>query len=162
MDPQIRTMRRPFLLVAFALSWAVVRAQVDTVDVELARDTLRFNFGALEPTLALAKKEKKPIIMDFWADWCLPCKQMDRVTFSDPRVLERLRSEYVLHRVDVTEFTGMDVADARKVDKYPTILVLDPKGLELGRMVGFQSADSLLYKLEQFKPRPVAKKKGKR
>jgi thioredoxin:protein disulfide reductase len=153
------------ILVISAMVFGSVGLAQDTAVVTVPRDTLAFATGDVAASIARAKKEKKRLLMDFWADWCLPCKQMDRLTFSDSLVMLHLRKDYIIHRVDVSQFAGMDVAEARKVDKYPTIIVLDKKGIEATRMQGFQSVDALmteLRRIEALAPPPAkAGKKGK-
>lgn len=125
-----------------------INAQVVYEVAPIDSDTLDFAMEDLDASMAKAKKERKYLFLDFWADWCLPCKQMDRLTFSDSLMKVHLRENYILHRVDVAQFTGMDIAEKYKTEKYPTMIIFDRKGNELGRMTGYRSAAVLLEELK--------------
>ncbi len=103
--------------------------------------------------LEVALREGKPVIIDFWATWCLACKELEHKTFSDPRVKEKLR-DFVTLQVDMT--TGKDkVANEAyrrfKVRGLPTVVFIGRDGkerLDL-RLEGFEPPESFLVRLEQ-------------
>jgi len=55
-----------------------------------------------------AKKQSKPVLIDFYADWCIPCKQMDRTVLSDPEVAGFINEHYVPIKLDVTDGASWD------------------------------------------------------
>jgi thioredoxin:protein disulfide reductase len=90
----------------------------------------------------------QPLLLDFYADWCIPCHEMDNKTYSDPRVIEKAK-QFVMVKVDLTK-QGVAPVD-ELVRKYsivgmPTTAFLAPGGREHGdlRQVGFVNADKLL------------------
>jgi thiol:disulfide interchange protein DsbD len=86
--------------------------------------------------LALAKKEGRPVIIDFWADWCTACKELDKIAWSDPDVRAEA-SRFVTLKLDGTE--GSD-AFQKASEKYgivgmPTVVFIDPRGREVPERV---------------------------
>ena len=85
----------------------------------------------------------KPVMLDFYADWCVACKEMEALTFSDEAVRKKL-SGMTLLRVDVTANTADDKALMRKYSLFgpPALLFFAPAGGELSqaRVIGFQNA----------------------
>ncbi|MCM8594442.1 protein-disulfide reductase DsbD [Accumulibacter sp.] len=98
----------------------------------------------LDARLAAAQQ---PALLDFYADWCASCKEMDRLTFSDPRVQARL-SGWTLLRADVTANSPDDAALLRRFRLYgpPGIVFFDRRGQEVEgvRVIGFENADAFL------------------
>jgi thiol:disulfide interchange protein DsbD len=92
----------------------------------------------------------RPILLDFYADWCVSCKQMERTTFADPRVREKL-SGWLLLQADVTANSPDDKALLARFALFgpPGIVFFDPAGKELTgvRVVGYQPADEFLKSL---------------
>jgi thiol:disulfide interchange protein DsbD len=82
--------------------------------------------------VADARTSGLPVIIDFTADWCLPCKELDRITFRDARVVEAAR-EFVALKADVSEFTAPPIEALRRqyeIFGVPTVLFLDAQGRE--------------------------------
>jgi len=92
----------------------------------------------------------KPVLLDFYADWCVSCKEMEHLTFADPKVAARLR-EVTLLQADVTENSAPDKALMKRFGIFgpPAIIVLDKQGKELTRVVGFKPAPEFAEVLDQ-------------
>lgn len=97
------------------------------------------NIDDLKKQLALAKQANKPVLLDFYADWCDSCVAMDRNVFNRPDVQSKL-THYTLLRADLSANTAMDEALLRRYDVIapPTILFFDQQGQEMNkqRIVG--------------------------
>ncbi len=106
------------------------------------------NVAELDARIAAAKG--KYVMLDFYADWCVSCKEMIRFTFSDPRVQERLK-DVVLLKADVTANTEDDKALLKRFKLFgpPGIIFFDREGNEQTlRVIGFQPADKFLQSLD--------------
>ncbi|ALK29107.1 protein-disulfide reductase DsbD [Burkholderia plantarii] len=96
------------------------------------------------------KTAGRPVLLDFYADWCVSCKEMEHLTFTDPRVQARL-GQLQLVRADVTANNGDDQVLLKRFGLFgpPGIIVFDRDGRELGRVVGYQAADRFLRSLDR-------------
>ncbi len=111
-----------------------------------------------EPVLSLVDLETKvlaagqPVMLDFYADWCVSCKEMERFTFADPAVQAKLAG-FKLLKADVTANSADDKALLARFGLFgpPGILFFDQSGKELKsvRVVGFQDAAVFLKVLDQ-------------
>jgi len=106
-----------------------------------------------EAALEEAQRAGHPILIDIYADWCLPCVEMDHVTFRHPDVVRALASVTTL-RLDVTSEIskeGEALVDRYKIYGAPTILLFDRSGTERKalRILGFTPSDEFLERLRQ-------------
>ena len=105
--------------------------------------------AALDQELATAKR---PVMLDFYADWCVSCKEMERFTFADPAVAAAMGKMRLL-QADVTNNTEADAALLKRFDLFgpPGIIFFDANGREIPelRVVGFVAADKFLPTLER-------------
>ncbi|WP_207005409.1 protein-disulfide reductase DsbD [Trinickia mobilis] len=103
--------------------------------------------GELDQVL---KTSARPAMLDFYADWCVSCKEMERFTFSDPRVHARLQQLNLL-RSDVTANNEDDQALLKRFKLFgpPGIIFFDQNGNETMRVVGYESADVFLRSLDR-------------
>src|SRR5690348_7848221 len=80
--------------------------------------------------LAQAKKQNKPALIDFYADWCSWCKRLDSDTYSDAKVIE-LSKRFVMIKVNTENDRPTMVKYG--VRSLPTIVITDPSGREVNR-----------------------------
>jgi len=106
----------------------------------------------LQAAIAAAKANKKPVMLDFYADWCLSCQEMDHNTFKDPH-LQNTLNQFVLLRSDVTADDDADRALEKKLDVIapPTIVFFDCNGNEVSseRIVGEVGPKDLLQHMQK-------------
>ncbi|AIY39584.1 Cytochrome c-type biogenesis protein DsbD [Collimonas arenae] len=99
---------------------------------------------------ALAQTNGKPALLDFYADWCVSCKEMEKFTFTDPRVQTRF-GDMILLQIDVTANNADDKAMLKRFNLFgpPGIIFFDGKGQEVprGRVIGYQNSDKFLQSL---------------
>lgn len=95
--------------------------------------------------------EDKLMYIKFGAKWCLPCRQMEKTTFKDERVIDFSNKNYVSLSVDVDDFDGINMQSYFNVKFLPTLLIFNSQGNFIAKYVNFQSADSMLEILEKHK-----------
>ncbi len=97
---------------------------------------------------SLAKGEN--MLIDFYADWCIPCKELDALTFSDKKVLEELK-RFTTYKVDMTQTLSEEtekISDKFNIVGMPTVLLINSKGEEVERLTGFVDAEEFLKLLK--------------
>ncbi len=107
----------------------------------------------LEANLQAARG--RPVMLDFYADWCVSCKEMERFTFSDARVQARLK-DVVLLQADVTANSEADKALLKRFKLFgpPGIIFFDREGRELPRrVIGYEPPEAFLASLDAALPR---------
>ncbi|ANN25228.1 TPA: protein-disulfide reductase DsbD [Vibrio vulnificus] len=110
------------------------------------------NVEELLQQLALAKQAKKPVMLDFYADWCVACKEFEKYTFHDPAVAAQLK-QFVLLQADVTRNQAQDIEllQAQQVLGLPTIDFWDAQGnpVSNARLTGFMQAAPFLEHIQR-------------
>ena len=106
----------------------------------------------LEAALQAVKTEGRWAMLDYYADWCVSCKEMEKETFGDPRVRQQI-DHLVLLQADVTANSDDDQALLQRFGLFgpPATLFFDPQGEERKeyRLVGFKGPDEFLGHLQQ-------------
>ena len=91
-------------------------------------------------------------MINFYADWCLPCKELDAKTFTDPAVVSEL-DRFVRVKADLTvpsDETTKQLTQQYAILGVPTIVFLDASGSEVrdARLTGFEPADDFLQRVK--------------
>ncbi len=123
---------------------SVLRSSAAEVEVRQLHFTRVRTLAELEGRI---KSAGQPVMIDFYADWCVSCKEMERFTFADARVRAKLAG-WTLLQADVTANSDEDKALLQRFNLYgpPGIIFFDAQGREIDgvRVVGFMSADEFL------------------
>ncbi|EGQ9312620.1 protein-disulfide reductase DsbD [Vibrio vulnificus] len=110
------------------------------------------NVEELQQQLVLAKQAKKPVMLDFYADWCVACKEFEKYTFHDPAVAAQLK-QFVLLQADVTRNQAQDIEllQTQQVLGLPTIDFWDAQGnpVSNARLTGFMQAAPFLEHIQR-------------
>jgi thiol:disulfide interchange protein DsbD len=110
---------------------------------------------ALQPFFDEAKRTGKPLLLDFYADWCISCKEMEIKTFQNAAVAKKMR-DFILVQADVTRNTAEHQALLKQYGLFgpPGILLFNPAGEEQTnqRVVGFMPPDRFLLRLNAAAP----------
>jgi thiol:disulfide interchange protein DsbD len=115
----------------------------------LAFDKVK-DVAELDARLAQAKADGKAVMLDFYADWCVSCKEMERFTFSDARVQARL-ADVVLLKADVTANTDADKALLKRFGLFgpPGLIFWNSAGVQSDfKVIGFEKTDKFLASVD--------------
>ena len=106
-----------------------------------------------------AVAQGQPVIMDFYADWCIPCLELDRLTFTHNDVIQATEHMARL-KVDLTHFDSPEAEQLRReysVAGVPSIVFIDETGEEVrqARVVGFMNAAEFIHRIEMVNPKSI-------
>lgn len=137
----------PFLVAQVKGPDAVVSAHQSALPFKRVRTVVE-----LEEALLQARQTGQPVMLDFYADWCTSCLEMEHKTFRDTSVQSRLKSVLLL-QADVTANTEADRALLQRFQLFgpPGIIFYDAKGVELAssRVIGYQAPTDFIASLQK-------------
>lgn len=106
--------------------------------------------------LAESVEKNKPVIIDFYANWCAPCRELDQVTFHHPDIVKLSQDDFIMVKVDLTGQDGLNydgLLNDYNVKGVPTVVFLDNLGKERKdlRLVDFIQPDEFLIRMVSLK-----------
>jgi thiol:disulfide interchange protein DsbD len=132
-----------FLLMLFFSCYTLTAKQ------EKIKSIIDFRNEKMEALIDSAKLKKKIILVQCAAEWCLPCKQMEKYTFTDSVLIKYSSKNLICKRLDASGFDDIDWLTKYKVEKFPTTLFLAYDGKEINRLTGFQSSKNIIEMAEK-------------
>lgn len=109
-----------------------------------------------ESLLEKARGLKKPVILDFYADWCAPCRQLDQITFHNSEIVKQAKEDFVMIKVDLTRKGNPvfeDLLRRYNVKGVPTVVFLNRRGKEQRdlRLMDFLPAEQFLVRMAEIR-----------
>lgn len=98
-----------------------------------------------DQALSLARTQNKPIMVDFYAEWCGWCKRLDQETYQDQRV-NIISMSFICLKLDGDKNSAL--TQKYNVSGYPTVLFLDPSGKKIGGGPGYRDGDTMLNEMK--------------
>ncbi len=140
-----------FKIFKIALSVIIIAISVYAVFPSSHKEPDWVKFS--DNTYSTALQQNQKIIIDFYADWCIPCKELDALTFSDDRVINESKN-YVMIKVDMTKTASEETETMRKrfnIVGMPTVIFINTNGTEVERLTGFVNAEEFLEIMNKVK-----------
>lgn len=132
------------LIVIAAIIWGTweLKPNEGTAEVEFAWMT------SVEQIDGSVKVEKKPVMIDFWAEWCAQCKELDKYTYTDQEIID-LSKSFNNIKIDLTQENSA-ITDRFDIKGLPVVIFMDSQGNELRdlRVTGFLEPEEFKKKLE--------------
>ncbi|NJD52624.1 MAG: DUF255 domain-containing protein [Candidatus Methanoperedens sp.] len=128
-------MSRSVMLLLFLIVLIIIPVNAETTQ-----------WYTYEKGMDAASSMEKPVILDFYADWCSPCIEMEKSTYPDPRVVSELK-DFVAIKVNTQ--IRIDIENKYNIAYYPTIVFLDPKGSEISRHVGYLGPEDMVQTIKE-------------
>lgn len=112
-------------------------------------DTYAFNFLdiPIDEAIKKANQENKKVLLYFTADWCGPCKYMDKFTFKNDTVKTYLSNHYVAVKINESTWKGEKLTKKFKVYAYPTFIILNQEGIIQKRFISETSTKGFLAQI---------------
>lgn len=136
----------------FLLTWGLMLFVFATA-VILAADETSVPKAAYVTDFAKAKElataGSKPIIVDFYTDWCTWCKKFDKEVLTDQKAIDFLDNQVVFAKINAEVDTN--VSKAYKIMGYPTFLLTDAKGVEIERIAGYLPTEDFIKTVNDYR-----------
>ena len=119
----------------------------------------QINWMKFEEAIEANSKDPRMLIVDVYTDWCGWCKKMDKETFTDPKVIEHINTNYYAVKLNAenTErsfvfmgktYNEAQMAAAMRVRSYPNFVVIEPKLQNIAQLPGYRTPEQFLAGLE--------------
>ncbi len=140
---------RPFLVIRSAIGIVAVAALAFMLYPRQAPEKVRFEPFDLG-LLASAAEARKPVLIDFSADWCIPCREMEHSTFIDPTVVSEAK-RFVRMKANLTaqDKKTEELTSKFEIQGVPTMMLIDSTGKVAQRKVGYIGPQEMLAELRQ-------------
>lgn len=125
----------------FLVSFAPLKAENNG---ELPNYSVKFHTGSFESAKAKAQTEQKLFFVQFYADWCTPCKWMDKTTFKDETVVEMMNDGFVALKMNIETNEGTDLKEQYAVRMLPTVLIFNSEGKMVDRVEKTLSSEAMI------------------
>ncbi|MEE9553727.1 MAG: thioredoxin fold domain-containing protein [candidate division Zixibacteria bacterium] len=135
-------------------------AGIGSTDNKESKEVIELNWVKYDKGLELAAKANKPIMVDFYTNWCKFCKKMDKETFAEETVAKYLNENFVIIKVNAESKETVITADGslseRALSKsfgvrgYPAYWFLKPDGEKISNIPGYVPADKFIIVLQYF------------
>ena len=130
----------------------------------------QINWLKFEEAIAANAENPKMLLVDVYTDWCGWCKKMDKETFTDPKVIAHINSNFYAVKMNAEdtkrtfefmgkEYTEAQMAAAMRVRTYPNFVIIEPKLQNIAQLPGYRAPDAFLAGLtdlveKAFKAKP--------
>jgi len=105
-----------------------------------------------------SKRSQRPLLLDFGATWCGPCKKLDATTLKDKDVAYTVQNGFIAVKIDVDR--NRELTDKYQVKGFPTMIIVAPDGREIARRSGFIEAAPFLQWIKPHRSRNTAEVKA--
>jgi thioredoxin 1 len=135
------------VVVCFMVTYAITTVEKSTPQQQSQNQSINVQWNTdLNTGLINAQKLNKLIFVDFYADWCGYCSELEEKTYPDANVQQVFAQKYVLVKINVDQ--NPDLASKYKVYGLPTLIILDANGNEIKRQEGYLTPSELLNMLK--------------
>ncbi len=104
---------------------------------------VKFENTSWAKILEKSKKESKPIMVDFYATWCGPCKELDQNVYPNKKVGKYMNAHFINVKFDA-ESQELELVKQMGIDSYPTIIYFNSKGEEITRYMGYMEPEEFV------------------
>jgi thioredoxin-related protein len=144
------------LLLTVVSVWAVTKP----IETKATKESSLITWNKYDEGLKIAAKNKKPMIIDFYTDWCGFCKKMDKQTYIDPTVAKYINEHFVPVRLNAEskealnlpsgQSNGIEIARSFGVRSYPQTWFVQADGTKLGGRPGYLAPEIFIYFLKYY------------
>ncbi len=135
---------KQFILIIAASILCLSLLSANTGNPTNPNTAINFHTGSFESGMQRAEAEGKFYFVEFYADWCTPCKWMDKTTFKNQSVVTKLNQDFVALKLDIESEEGSSLKGQYEVRMLPTILIFNAAGEIMDRVEKTLSAESMV------------------
>lgn len=112
---------------------------------------VKFSDKTLDEAQKLARAENKKILIDFYTDWCIPCKELDKYILGDSAISKFLNEYYICIKMNAETDYGRKIGKELNLhEAYPTIILLTSNKKEIDRLIGLGPKEEYFQKIKDY------------